>query len=363
VGLLDTVTANHEGEIHAFLLWSNARFRGDDILRDIRSRFDVVDVVEVEWSRELFAQNLTRFYGQTLPSGSEKEVHCGTGPMLLVVVRDHRPTYGLRRTTRGRATVNVRMYDARKRYRRWTGGGHRVHATLNRREADKDLFLLTGRRSSFYGRAAVDCGGELPAAAKDLVGADGWKSTDELLTALALVTGFVAVRQSTPAAAEPDRAPRLRLAVGNLWWAARVANGSGEVDREQEVRIAGDAVPIVLTEVDDVVWQQALLERGVRRGDGVAVPAPLDGFYLAVSEVVANGGEPPPSARSELDHFARELALPPLDFADTASLAVALDLFLTQLHAERGTDPRAERKRRFTPLAGLMRRAAGSVRS
>jgi len=170
----DGVGPDSKAEVHVFLLWSEALDKADDILDDIGSHFALREVWRVEWSREHFAQNLTRFYGQILLAGSDKELHCGVGPFLVVVVEDRQPTYGLRRTSRGKLNLNTRMFDAKARYRRWTGRGHRVHATVNRQEGDKDLFLLLGRRAAFYETAAnQQWNGAIVEQRRDLIGANG----------------------------------------------------------------------------------------------------------------------------------------------------------------------------------------------
>jgi hypothetical protein len=73
-------------ELHLFLLWSEARREEARILDDLRTRFHVVQEIEVVWSADRFADNLTRFYGTSLPPGSFKEVQVGVGPMLAIVI-------------------------------------------------------------------------------------------------------------------------------------------------------------------------------------------------------------------------------------------------------------------------------------
>ncbi len=43
--------------------------------------------------------------------------------------------------------VNVRMFDAKQRYRDWNGGGHRVHSTIEAKETDHNLFFILGERA------------------------------------------------------------------------------------------------------------------------------------------------------------------------------------------------------------------------
>jgi peptidoglycan/xylan/chitin deacetylase (PgdA/CDA1 family) len=205
-------------ELHLFIVWSRARDREREILADLAARFAVLEVVEVSWSSERFADNLTRFYGEALPSGSEKERHCGNGPFLVAVVRDREPKLELRRP-RGRRlqVVDVHTLEAKDRYRAWTGGGHRVHSTLDPTEFAHDLFLLFGRLPSHY-TGLPEWDGAITRWPHELVGSTGWRSADELVTALDVTLGRVALL-------EPLEQRRTSIEVDDTWWAAVVANG------------------------------------------------------------------------------------------------------------------------------------------
>ena len=366
VTAFNTRTSRHEPEIHVFLLWSNALDKTDQILADIRARFTVLDVFSIEWSPENFASNLTRFYGQTLPAGSEKELHCGTGAFLVVVVEDLQPIYAARTTTRGKVVLNVRMFDAKRRYRRWTGGGHRVHATVNPREADKDLFLLLGRRAAFYRAPPRDrWDGATVSLRRDLTGANGWQSRLELLAALETVTGYVALVR--PTTAEAAAAEPLELLVENVWWAARIANGIGESDADQRVVVAGKELRLALSEVGDgsldPSWQHLLLSHSVRDPDGLLVPSPEDRFYLALHDVASSGIELAPATRQDLDQLARGLSLPPTDYGDRGSAAAALAAHVAQLTARPAVSSEPDRRIALPHLTRLMRRVAGRAAS
>jgi hypothetical protein len=343
-------------EIHAFLLWANALPRSDAILADIQSRFALVEVVRIEWTRDAFARNLTRFYGQSLESGSEKELHCGNGPFLLVVVEDPEPIYASRRTTRGRARVNVRMFEAKKRYRRWTGGGHRVHSTVTPREADRDLFLLLGLRSAdFAGGRRWD--GAVSSQHRDLLGADGWESRDQLLTAIELVVGYVAL-VSAAAPAGADEPPR--LLVEDRWWTAQIATSSDRPADDVSAPVAGAELRLVLSKVGDgslpASWQHRLLSTPVRAPEGLLVPAPVDRYYLALHEVASEGRVLTEADRSELERLARELGLPRGDYGDPGFAARALDAYLAQLPPPPAAEPPPRwRLVTLAPLKRLMR--------
>ena len=133
-----------DDEIHLFILWENARVLQDRIIDDIKENFELLDIIEIRWDEEYFAHNLKCFYGVNLPKNSKKEQHCGNGSFLLLIVRDIEPLYRRRRTSSGSKIVNVNLFDSKEMYRKWLGGGHKVHASNDVEESNHDLKLLLG---------------------------------------------------------------------------------------------------------------------------------------------------------------------------------------------------------------------------
>ena len=226
-------------EVHLFVVWSEARVAERRILEDAAARFRLLDLVEVTWSAEAFSGSLVRFYGSALPPGSEKELHCGTGPFLVAVVEDPRPRYRPRRTGRGWARVNASVIDARTRYREWTGGGYRVHASETAAEAERDLVLLFGRRSADFAAAAPAPDGPRRHDA-DLVGTRGWADPGELRLALEVTSGASAL----PTVDGVD----LALAVSDLWWAEQIAGGRDLSNGMRELDVGGRPFRVALVE-------------------------------------------------------------------------------------------------------------------
>lgn len=225
-------------EVHLFVVWSEARHVEGRILDDLARRFRVLDVIEVTWTAEQFASNLTRFYGSALPAGSDKERHCGTGPFLVVVVEDAEPRYRMRRLSRGWGRVNAGVIDTRTEHRSWTGGGYRVHASETPAEADRDLVLLFGRRARDFLGSRPDPAGPRRHEA-DLIGTTAWDDREQLLLALEVTSGWLEL----PAPAGAD----LALAVVDRWWAEHVLGGR-EVDGLREVVVGGAPTRIALVE-------------------------------------------------------------------------------------------------------------------
>ena len=215
---------------HLFVLWAAAREQEQRVLDDLRRVFTVADLAEITWTAdETFAWSLTRMYGDSLPPGSEKEKHGGTGPFLAVLVADQKPRYRPRRTGRGWRLQNTHVFDARLRYRGWTGGGYRVHASDSVAETERNLVLLYGAGLRELVRSRHE-----PRAVGDPVGTHGWESVSQLVRVL---TPY-GLRRWTLA----DQ--RLHLVVADAWWAEHLLGGEALDPHARLVQIAGRQVVV-----------------------------------------------------------------------------------------------------------------------
>lgn len=300
-------------EIHVFVIWSRALDVAPDILADIEHHFLIRDVFRVDWGKEHFSRSMSRFYGGVLPANAEKELHCGTDPFMVVVVEDERPHYGPRPAPKG--VVNVAMFGAKRRYRKWADGGHRVHATVDPAEADHDLFLLVGRRSADYLAVTERWDGRVREHGA-LIGTTGWRDEAELLTALEVST------QVEQQYAETG----LKLQVQDRVRAALTANAhlrsSGPGSELYDVRIASRPTPLELVQPT----------RGAARPTAASAPSRsqrlrqgADTSLRRVRPVRVRRGTPTPRAVILLYH---RVAEPP---ADPFRLSVPPERFRQQL--------------------------------
>jgi hypothetical protein len=338
-------------ELHLFLLWSKAREREAAILSDLGSRFTILDAVEVEWTRARFAENLTRFYGQALPPGSDKELHCGDGPFLLVVVADASPLYRTRKRPQGREIVNAATFDAKSRYREWTGGGHRVHATLSQHELARDLFLLLGAEPSRYDDPAL-WPGTTRTLRRDLLGAEGWESVEQLVHALEVALGCVVL--------DAGSARPLALLVDDLWWAEALARAEPQADGTLRVTVAGAPLELTLHEVGDGSlereWQEALLADRVRGERGFFVPSPLDELHLLLERRARSGDL---VDEATLAHAAERAGVDPGAYGDVDTARALRAAWL----AGRSRDDHERREGSATRMAQEARRLFVSLRA
>jgi hypothetical protein len=348
-----------ECEVHAFVLWSNALPAANRILEDLASRFELVGAYRIAWRPERFHENLIRLYGFDLPERANKEATSGTGPFLLLVVRDPQPVYEARSRSWGVGLVNIATYDRKQRYRAWTGGDFRVHATIEPRESDRDLFMLIGRRSaSFLKAPALPWDAPPEAWQADVLGEGGWTSLEELLTALDVTGRFAIVREEKRA--EP---PRLTLLVDDRRRARLIAAGSDAHGTRAQVRTGGKLLELVLREPGDRLldpeWERAMLRERVRDGSGAWAVSREHRFFGRLYEAVAHESVVSTATAAELSSTAAAVGAPAGDYSDPRFARAVLGDFLRRAgwRYSLPADPRVPRNPAVLGREARLRRA------
>jgi hypothetical protein len=184
-------------ELHLFIVWEHAQKWKKEILKDIKKDFKILDIYNIQWSPDNYTENLNRFYGESLPNGSEKELECGKGRFSLIIVLDESPRYSERPTYKGTRLVNVNMFDAKMRYRELVGGGSKVHATDNVAETKQDLFLLVGENYDEYMEKNSKKNKKIlkeKELNRNLSGCIQWDSFQQLFSFLNQTTQYVVLR-------------------------------------------------------------------------------------------------------------------------------------------------------------------------
>lgn len=277
-------------ELHLFIVWEKGSDKLLDIVADLQAQFEVLRAYEMRWSRRSFSRNLSRFYGQNLPPSSGKERHCGDGPFTLIVVRDNDPIYGPRNTSKGVVEVNLKAFDAKEKYRAWTGGGHRIHATNSPAETAHDLTLLLGvDAEKFQVQTRDTWDGMVPVMSRDLTGSEGWDSLSQLFSILNDTVAYVVLRnfEYLPARPHVPSHGDIDLLTGNYVDLCYVANAR-KVYRasyrvHHAVRIGGQDVLFDFRYVGDEYydhrWQQDILSRRLLSPNGFYIPDDENHFF------------------------------------------------------------------------------------
>ncbi len=171
------------------------------------------------------------------------------------------------------------MHAAKKRYREWSAGGHRIHTTLDQLEFERDSFLLLGPHAQCYQRGTCDSWDRrITDLFIDVVGMAGWDDYKQLLTATELNTRSVVM--------DDTAAGKLTLLTEDLWLVSVAATGSTPEKQEfarYDLLIGGNPHTVELHEVGgghlDPDWQYDMIVRRAWNTEGLPVLSPEDRFY------------------------------------------------------------------------------------
>lgn len=295
-----------------FALWSGARTKEGEILRDLRERFEVVGDFEIEWSKRNYNRNISRLYEN---SGGLEEFRgwnqkVGPVPFRLVVVRDLSPSYTWKRSVSGMVEPsNEKVVAAKYRYRDLFSQKYQVHSSNNIEEFFFQGALLLGpdRLATLFERSS--CREER--LAQDLEGAEGWKSWEHLFSVLNLATRYVVLRNFDDL---PGRLgdSDIDFLCDNFQRLASAANVHQSESRPFKGRIlvAGEAISADLRYTGDgyypALWQKDMLTRRVL-GRGFYVPAADDLFFSLLYHCKVHKPEVRPNYEEQIDRLAQAL--------------------------------------------------------
>lgn len=188
--------------IHLLIIWSKGLSHKEAILRDIDEHFNLLNVYDYEWEKELFPINLKRFYAHSQKELSEEELeslmhykidHCGDGKFIAIVFEDASPVFSNRETSSGSNLVNTNVFDKKAEYRQLFGGGHKIHASDNYFESNKDISLLFGCTIDDYKEKHPSLSNEVERNS-NIVGVPTWNSVEELFFVLNNTVDYVVMR-------------------------------------------------------------------------------------------------------------------------------------------------------------------------
>lgn len=306
-------------EYQLFILWERARYQQEKILADMREHFAIVKQYEMCWTPEIVSSNFTRFYGENLPSHSEKEQECGTGAFLLVVVLDENPRYEYRMTSHGRELVNAKMFDAKQRYRDWTGGGHKIHCSNSAAEFNHDITLLIGLNAEDFLRHISEqttTDGGIESLSQDVVGANGWESLNQLLYVLNATVNYVVMRGEewlTTGNACSEHGD-VDILLTKRQSAIHILNGSfycNPLHPHIQVMAAGKEYIFDLWECGqgayDPYWERNMLAHRVLKNNYYAL-SDEDDFYCLLYHCLINKNKIPADYKVKLNQYKKQFA-------------------------------------------------------
>lgn len=190
-------------EIHTMIVWSNASQISRDVEEKLKSNFNLISQFEVCWQKEKFLDNLKVFYSHSQKHRTEddyerllvkKMEHCGDKPFSLFVYEDVNPTYDFRLTSSGNRSVNINVFDCKKILREDTGGGHKIHASDNTFESNKDLTLLLGLNLKDFLNQKLESNQNIKVIRNNCIGVDGYKNIEQFFYVLNNSISYCVIR-------------------------------------------------------------------------------------------------------------------------------------------------------------------------
>ena len=332
-------------ELHAFIIWKNARYMTDDILNDLKKKFELLEVYEVNWSPEFFSDNMSRFYGVNLPPGAFKANQHDFGPFLLCIIEDKNPIYGNRETAKGETHVNINTFDAKQTYRSWTGGGNNIHASNTEEETEHDLILLLGKNlKDIHNSLPQAWDGKIKRVNSDLVGSKGWKDTSHLFYVLNATVNYLVLRnfENISDLNTSVRNSDIDILTNQVEEIRFITNAKKILEeKNQEFHLVMIANNDVLLHVGeqyyDPKWANDILNRKVLSQHGFYIPNDEDHFYSLLYRALVQKSMVPDDYIERLVSLSSKLKINNLtreDFSTYDTVIEILDAYMRKMGYE-----------------------------
>lgn len=288
-----------EKETHLLILWSEAFHIKQNALENIEAKFTVRRVFNVCWSKADFNDNLRVFYAHSQkdlsPQAYEKlleskKKHCGEGVFWLVVFDDPSPVYEERNTSDGMRPVNINVFDFKQKLRVQTDGGHKVHATDNTFESNKDLTLLLGVNLEDFDKTYPGSSLDEIEITTNCTGVGGYRDISQLFYVLNNTIDYCVMRnyECLPDTYTLEGHGDIDLLVEHLNYVVYLTNAQslfpelkyrvhyniriGEQDIPFDFRFLGD-------DYYDLKWELDILKNKRVFNEVIYVPDPVNYFY------------------------------------------------------------------------------------
>lgn len=180
--------------IFVCIIWKNARVWENRIISEIEKKgINVLKKYYVTWPEQTFGLNLSAFYGDQFWDEPIQILTRGNGEFILVICEDPNPKYESRMTGRGIKTVNVNLFDLKKRVRNEILHNFAFHASDNNKETRRALALILGESlDDLLRKNAFD---ELDESVKKSVeGVEGWDTLAHLFYIMNETCNYVVLR-------------------------------------------------------------------------------------------------------------------------------------------------------------------------
>ena len=330
-------------ELHLIIIWKNGRYKEQEIVKSVNEEFDLVEKYKINWDKNLFGKNLTTFYGTNLPPNSKKEKHCGNGEFLLLTFYDNYPKYDYVETSRGTEKVNLNVFLIKEKFRNWTGGGHKIHATNSINETNHDLILLLGLNYYDYKKSIKEKFNNINEdknfikyISSNVTGVDGWKSLDQLFYVMNGTVEYVILRnfENLPNNNFSKDHEDIDFLVRDIDQAVYVTNAEKLYKKRYKINVSGKDILIDFENVGDNYydqrWQNHILKKKKLLNNCFYVPELEDYFYSLIYHVLFHKTYIATDYHNKINEIYKRLSIYDLDKCNFNNYLNLLENFLIE---------------------------------
>lgn len=286
---------NLEADYTCVALWKSARPYRERVRELLSSEFEILLETEIVWSNINFHDNASRLYEDPIYHSIAKEKRksqhsekLGDESFILFVIKDIKPDYTYAQSTSKIIELsNFNIVRAKNEIRKWIfddlGVKYAIHSTNGIYEFFFQAPLLLGIdlfKDLMNGKKVT-----IPRITKDLEGANGWSSWEEVFETLNLTNNYVVLK---------DHKDHLTLLTDNY---QRVASALAINQLSSDgykgfIRVKGNQVPVDIRFIGDqyhnTSWQKDMLNRKVNKNGSFVLRSDMHFFTLLYQCSVQN---------------------------------------------------------------------------
>lgn len=137
-------------EIHAFVIWHQAIPFFEYILQEIESTLEIMDIIQYTCNQTCAIAIQQKLYDISCEEAQKKCENNNFEKFIVIIVRIKHSIYIMTTTHWGTARVEEHMYTIKNNLRQKINIPFCIHSTINEKEAERDIGILTGKKSCDY---------------------------------------------------------------------------------------------------------------------------------------------------------------------------------------------------------------------
>lgn len=333
-----------EAITHIVIVWSTAISYKDEIVRDIKQKFELLKVVKVHWTPSLFYDNLKVFYSHSLRDMNEelmkrvirgKIKSVGKNDFYVIVFKDNSPTIGKRKTTSGECIVNTSVFDLKEYYRKITGDSN-IHSSNDSWETNKDLTILFRQNTEDFVKNSL-VGNNYN---NDCLGVKGFDSLEQFFYLLNNTIDYCVLRnfEGIPEKYTLEGHDDIDLLVSHRHYALRLTGAKPKFAQEYRVfnyiyinnkKVAFD-FRYIGDDYYDNNWEQEILSTRILNKNLFYIPNDTNSYYSLLYHAFIQKRKIKDDYKPKLEKYAQRIGS--VFYPDVFSSLQQIDNFLKKHH-------------------------------